>query len=107
MYRPGAEPSQVIKRSLWDLFSLLRAGEKKIYIYMIKIKIFVGLGIRGIPRRPLDRPGARVVVKGRECRQGAEVTSSLPLCRLASPPSLLCYNSVPPCAESVQTGLTS
>ena len=35
----------------------------------------VALGTRGFPRRSLSMPGARVPVKGSECRQGDEVSA--------------------------------
>ena len=57
----------------------------------------MGLGTRCFPRRSLARPGARVPVKGSECRQGDEVSAM---------PSRSLGNSELLCTELGQAGVT-
>ena len=64
----------------------------------------VGLCTRGFPRRSLARPGARVLVKGSECRQGRKVASTASAAAVGTTSSLLCLQVIQPCTESGRAG---
>jgi hypothetical protein len=60
----------------------------------------VGLSTRGFPWRSLAQPGARVLAKGSQCRQGGDIASlAIGSISISALPSSLISNSVLPFTE--------